>query len=110
MTETLNHRKTWTEADVAYLVANVDDFYLETLAEDLGRTKAAVRAKLYTLNRQPKLREYALYKGDKLLAIGTAKDIAYEMGINPNSLYRYAMEFYAAELKTDNVRRLVKLD
>lgn len=36
------------------------------------------------------LAEYALYKGEELLAVGTAKEISEEMGVHKNLVYDWA--------------------
>ena len=41
----------------------------------------------YYQKRKPK--EYALYKGDKFLAMGTVKELAKKMGITENTIRLY---------------------
>ena len=35
--------------------------------------------------------EYALYKGEELLVIGTLEEIAEERGVNPRTIYNYSL-------------------
>ncbi|NBI05791.1 hypothetical protein [Senegalia massiliensis] len=60
-------------------------------------------------------KEYALYKGENLLAIGTIEEIANEMGVQKNTMAYYKTQAYQNRLKrrnafNGNVRVLVKLD
>lgn len=64
-------------------------------------------------NRDKYTREYALYKGDDLLAIGTLEELAEFRGVTPNSIYYYSMPAYQRKArKKGNGKRLVaiKLD
>ncbi len=61
------------------------------------------------------MREYALYKGDDILAIGTVEEIAKEMGIKPATVRYYNSQAYRRRLekqkRTENsVRIAVPLD
>lgn len=60
------------------------------------------------------MKEYALYKGEELLSIGTAKEIAEEMGIKVASVYFYQTPTHKKRLASsknpDNARVLVRLD
>ena len=40
------------------------------------------------------MKEYVLYKGDKLLAIGTADEIVKQLGIKKKTLYFYKSPCY----------------
>lgn len=57
-------------------------------------------------------REYALYKGDELLVIGTVNEIAEEMGIAVSTVYFYKSKEYQSRSKKEysNRRVLVSLD
>lgn len=48
--------------------------------------------------------EYTLYKGDKLLSIGTVYQIANEMGIKLSTVLFYKSEAYKERLKTRNAK------
>ena len=57
-------------------------------------------------------KEYALYKGDKLLAIGTCREIAIEMGIKESTVYFYSMPSNKkrASKRVNNRRTLILLE
>ena len=52
--------------------------------------------------------EYALYRGDKLLAIGTAKEIAKELGITERVVRHYSSPAYIKRT-SERARRLIKI-
>lgn len=57
--------------------------------------------------------EYALYKGDDLLSIGTMQQIAKELGVQYRTIYFYSTQAYKRKLtkrKVKNARELVLLD
>ena len=57
--------------------------------------------------------EYAMYKGEELLTIGTAKEICKEMGISIKTFYFYRTKHYKNIVKNSrlkNRRVIVKLD
>ena len=60
------------------------------------------------------MNEYALYEGEELLSMGTAKEIAKEMGIQVSSVYFYQTPTHKKRLANsknpDNARVLVRLD
>lgn len=43
--------------------------------------------------------EYALYKGEVLLAIGTLEEIAAERGVKPRTIYNYSMPGHIARME-----------
>lgn len=53
------------------------------------------------------VKEYALYKGDELLAMGTKREIAEQLGVSVNSVSHYGTPVYARRT-SENGRRLVK--
>lgn len=55
-------------------------------------------------------KEYALYKGDDLLAMGTAREIAKELGISPSTVQFYGTPSYRKRSKSNNTRTLVILN
>jgi hypothetical protein len=61
-----------------------------------------------------KVKEYALYKGEELLSIGTAKEIAKELKVLPETIMFYGTNTYKRRLeKRKNIRNariLVFLD
>lgn len=54
------------------------------------------------------VKEYALYKGDELLAMGTKREIAEQLGVSPSTVGYYGTPVYARRT-SENGRRLVKL-
>lgn len=54
------------------------------------------------------MQEYALYKGDVLLEIGTAKEIAEKLGIKKTSVYFYGTPACRKRNK-NNARILIKI-
>ena len=58
--------------------------------------------------------EYALYKGDEFLCIGTAKEIAKNQNVSTQTVMFYATDAYKRKLakrkSTTNARILIKLD
>lgn len=60
-----------------------------------------------------KQKEYALYKGEKILSIGTIKEIAKELNVLPETIHFYQTPTYMKRLKnrkTKNARVLICLD
>ena len=56
------------------------------------------------------MNEYALYKGDDLLFIGTLEDIATELNVRKRTLMFYQSPTYAKRTSEDRGRRLVRID
>lgn len=54
-------------------------------------------------------KEYALYKGDKLLAMGTKKEIAKQLGVKPSTINFYAHPSYAKRTSEEKGRRLIEV-
>lgn len=60
-----------------------------------------------------KVKEYALYKGDILLSIGTIKEIAEDTGVKTDTIYYYKSNVYKRRLQqrnSKNARTLIELD
>lgn len=56
------------------------------------------------------MKEYALYKGEECLAIGTIKEIAEQMKVKYRTIYFYTTSAYKKRCKKSNKRReLVKI-
>lgn len=55
------------------------------------------------------VKEYALYKGDELLAMGTKSEIAKQLGISVRSVDHYGTPAYAKRTSEEHGRRLVEL-
>jgi hypothetical protein len=55
-------------------------------------------------------KEYALYKGEKLLAIGTRRELAKKFNVKLNTITFYGTPTYQKRNKGDNCRVLVCLE
>ncbi|MGF0347628.1 hypothetical protein ACQR3P_28725 [Rhodococcus sp. IEGM1300] len=59
-------------------------------------------------------KEYAVYKGEKLLIMGTARECAKVLGVLPETVYYYTTDAYQRKLQKrgnpQNVRIAVCLD
>ena len=53
-------------------------------------------------------KEFALYKGEELLAMGTKRGIAEQLGVSASTIGYYGTPVYARRT-SENGRRLVKL-
>lgn len=53
-------------------------------------------------------KEYALYKGEELIAMGAKREIAEQLGVSPSTIGYYGTPVYARRT-SENGRRLVKL-
>ena len=53
-------------------------------------------------------KEYALYKGEELLAMGTKREIAEQLGVSASTVGYYGTPVYARRT-SENGRRLVEL-
>jgi len=51
------------------------------------------------------MKEYALYKGEDCLAIGTIKEIAEQMNVKYKTIYFYTMPAYKKKCKKSKNRR-----
>lgn len=61
------------------------------------------------------MKEYALYKGDSLLSIGTIPEIAMDMGVKKETIEYYRTQAYRRRLKernafNGNVRILIEIE
>lgn len=54
--------------------------------------------------------ECALYKGDELIGIGSAKELADLMGVSESSIRFYGSPSYQKRTNSARSRRLVKLE
>lgn len=54
------------------------------------------------------VKEYALYKGEQLLAMGTKREIAEQLGVSASTIGYYGTPVYARRT-SENGRRLVEL-
>lgn len=56
-----------------------------------------------------KLKEYALFKGEEILASGTSKEICEKLNISYQTFRHYGTPHYKKRTKEENARRLVCL-
>ena len=54
-------------------------------------------------------KEYALYKGDELLAFGTIKEISDQLKIKENTLHYYKTPSYIKRTSEETARRLIEI-
>ncbi|HFU4488713.1 TPA: hypothetical protein ACGPBC_000697 [Streptococcus suis] len=55
-------------------------------------------------------KEHALYKGDELLAIGTAKELAKKFGVKVSTIHFYKSPTYTKRTEESKARRLVPIE
>lgn len=55
------------------------------------------------------VKEYALYKGDELLAMGTKREIAEQLGVSANTVSYYGTPVYARRTNDNKGRRLYEI-
>lgn len=58
------------------------------------------------------MKEYALYKGEQMVSIGTVKEIAEERGVKPETIRFYSSGVYQRRSKREvnNRLQLIKLE
>lgn len=57
-----------------------------------------------------KLKEYAVFKGDEMIAFGNYKDICKKLNISYQTFRHYGTDTYKKRTKDKNSRRLVCID
>ena len=57
----------------------------------------------------PQPKTYALYKGDKLLGIGTAQELAELTGVSVSIIHYYNTPTYQRRTNPDRARRLIAI-
>lgn len=55
------------------------------------------------------VKEYALYKGEEIIAMGTKREIAEQLGVSVNTVGYYGTPVYARRTSESKGRRLVEL-
>lgn len=55
-----------------------------------------------------RVKEYALYKGEAIIAMGTKREIAEQLGVSASTVGYYGTPSYAKRT-SENARRLVEL-
>jgi len=80
----------WTNAEIRFLKENCIEMDNAELAERLGRTKKSVAGKMvatgFTKLRKGQL--YEVLRGYEVIATGTAKECAEQLGLSVESIYR----------------------
>ncbi|UED81062.1 LuxR C-terminal-related transcriptional regulator [Lysinibacillus sp. CD3-6] len=58
------------------------------------------------------MKEYALFKGEQMVAIGTVEEIAEERGVKPKTIQFYMSKVYQRRAKSEvnNRLQLIKLE
>lgn len=57
-----------------------------------------------------KLKEYAIFKGDEMIAFGNYKDICKKLNISYQTFRHYGTDTYKKRTKEKNARRLICID
>lgn len=85
--------RNWTRTEINYLLENYYEVPNKVLAEQLGRTENAIRSAHARYRPEHEKREkrdiYAYYRGDELVIIGTAEEIAEYLNVREATIYRY---------------------
>lgn len=82
--------KIWTIKEVNFLKENLQKLSIAEISKELGRSYNAVQLKKYKLGLISQIRsprqhvDYAVYKGEELLVIGSAKECAEELNVTPD--------------------------
>ena len=60
------------------------------------------------------MKEYAVYKGDRFLTMGTGQECAEHLGVKPETIRWYTSPAYQRRLQkrkaSDNVRQVLKME
>lgn len=82
--------KRWTDEEDAFLEENYLEMTRKEIGEALGRTEGAIQGRIRTLGLSEKYQiEYAVYKNDRNVFAGNAKECAEFLGVKLESFYRY---------------------
>jgi hypothetical protein len=108
-------KRRWTDEEINFLAEHWDSKPIRWISKQLNRTEAAIRIKANKLNfYKEKAREYAVYKGDKLIAMGTAEECSQEMNVTPDYIHWMNSPFYQRKLakrkKPERCTSVVRLD
>lgn len=102
-----NFHKAWTNKDDIYLNDNYAHEDWEIMKKHLGRSRTAISVRAHILGLYRSIGEYAVYKGEKMLAVGTVREIADQLEITEVTVRSYAFPSYRKRVK--NGRRTIKL-
>lgn len=84
----------WTKWETEYVKLTYGILPIEEIAEKIGRSPGAVRNKASTLKKVPRQREYAVYRDDKLIAIGNETKCANILGMSFQTFRWYRTPSY----------------
>lgn len=76
------------------------------------QTLWTLMTRIYRFEVEPMIypeKEYALYKGDELLAMGTAKELAKQFGVKVPTIHFYKSPAYIKRTNDTKARRLVEI-
>lgn len=81
--------KHWTNEEDLFLKRNMNDYTNKELASLLGRSESSIHNRLNVLflKREPK--QYAYYKNDEMVEIGTVEELAEQFGVKKSTIYWY---------------------
>lgn len=88
------NRREWTTKEEQFLKDNIDSMTAKEFAEELNRSVNSIKSKVHKLDLKWPKNEYAVYKGDELLAIGTAKEISEILNIKVKTVWAYTTDAY----------------
>ena len=108
---------TWSDAQKQFLIDKHTDYDNEELAKHLGKSASSVRGMKVRLNikgGKRKVNEYAVYKGDEFLVLGTAKQCGEFLEIPPYRVHQLASDSYKRRLEKrdglDNSMLAIKIE
>lgn len=100
----------WTFDEISFLEDNYNLMTIKEISDELDRTQSGVRGKAYQLGLK-RVTEFAVYKGEENLAIGTAEECAEKTGLK-----KYYIQWLStpagrkrAELRGENSIVVMKL-
>lgn len=82
--------KHWTNEEDMFLQTKLNEFTNKELSSLLGRSEKSIqhRLNLLFLKREPK--QYAYYKNEKMVEIGTIEELAEHFGVKKSTIYWYS--------------------
>jgi len=104
----------WKQWEVEYMRLNYGILPIEDIANKLGKTENAVIGKIHRsgIKMNNRRKEFAIYRGDNLLVIGTEKECADLLGIDIQTLRFYRTPSYEKRIeisKPDDMMYVVDL-
>ena len=96
--------KPWTMKEIKYLKENYKHMRISDLADKLGRTYGSIHSQRQKmgLTKEYDKREYALYKNDDLLHIGSMEELAKFRGVRKETIQYYATPAYRRRIEKRN--------